>query len=298
MNKKKKELGKGIRALLQNMDAPEKEQSKKTGSAKTPIQEIPVDYIRPNPDQPRNEFDQEQLEELALSIKSLGIIQPLTLRKISDSDYQIIAGERRYRASKLAGLQAVPAYIRKANDVELLEMALVENIQRQDLNPVEVAISFDRLIRECGITQEELSGRVGKNRSTIANYIRLLKLPPEVQKALKAELITMGHAKALAGVEDPVMVMSYFKDILQKHLSVRKTEELVSGKKGSQTKPESSTTGTTGLNSELKRIIDRLSSQFGTRVKLTRNNKGQGKIIIPFKSDKEFNDILDRLEED
>lgn len=297
MGKKKQELGKGIRALLQTMDTPGSETTGVQGSG-TPIMEIPIEYIRPNPDQPRKEFEKEQLEELAQSIRALGLIQPLTLRRISESDYQIIAGERRYRASKIAGLKTVPAYVRKANDVELLEMALVENIQRQDLNPVEVAISFDRLIRECGITQEELSSRVGKNRSTIANYVRLLKLPPEVQKGLKKKVITMGHAKALAGVEDPVLVMSYFKEVLQKNLSVRKTEELVSqaDDKTAQT-PKSTKPRSQPVSSELKRIIDRLSGYFGTKINISRNDKGEGRITIPFHSDAELNDILDLLDE-
>lgn len=296
---KKQELGKGIRALLQSMDVQEDEQSQKGAvDSSTPIKEIDIEFIRPNPDQPRKEFDQEALEELSQSIKALGLIQPLTLRKISESDFQIIAGERRYRASKLAGLKSVPAYVRQANDVELLEMALVENIQRQDLNPVEVAISFDRLIRECGITQEVLSDRVGKNRSTISNYVRLLRLPPEVQKALKSKLITMGHAKALAGVEDPVMVMTYFKEVLEKNLSVRKTEDLVSEKP--KTTPNKSTerSAPQEITSEVKRIIDRLSASLGTKVSIARNDKGVGKIVIPFKSDAEFNAILDVLEDE
>lgn len=292
---KKQELGKGIRALLQSMDD---ERPAKQGAAneESGVTEIAIKAIRANPDQPRSDFDEEQLKELAQSIKALGVIQPLTLRKISVGDFQIIAGERRFRASKLAGLSTVPAYVREANDTELLEMALVENIQRQDLNPIEVAISFDRLIRECGITQEQLSPRVGKKRSTIANYVRLLRLPPEIQKALKKELISMGHARALAGVEDVVMQMEHFKAILEKGLSVRKTEELVSQK---ITKPSSlsGSPSSQAHHPEIEKIIDRLSSQFGTKVRIDRSNKGAGKIVIPFKSDSELNNILDLIEE-
>ena len=291
---KKQELGKGIRALLKTMDT--EETTDQSSLQQSPgVTQIPINQIRVNPDQPRNHFDEELLEELAQSIKSLGVIQPLTLRKISHNDYQIIAGERRFRASKLAGLTEVPAYVREANDAELLEMALVENIQRQDLNPVEVAISFERLIRECNITQEQLSDRVGKKRSTIANYVRLLKLPPEVQQALKKELISMGHARALAGVEDPMLLMKHFKEVLEKSLSVRKTEELVSS--GSKTKPKSADASTSDQNPELKKIVDRLSAHFGTKVKLDRTNSGSGKISIPFKSDAELNNILDLLED-
>ncbi len=292
---KKQELGKGIRALLKTMDTDTQASDQSTVQQSPGVSQIPIDHIRANPDQPRNHFDQEQLEELAQSIQSLGVIQPLTLRKISHNDYQIIAGERRFRASKMAGLKEVPAYIREANDAELLEMALVENIQRQDLNPVEVAISFERLIRECNITQEELSERVGKKRSTIANYIRLLKLPPEVQQALKKELITMGHARALAGVDDPMLLMKYFKDVLEKSLSVRKTEELVSAT--AKPKAKNISKPASEQNPELRKIIDRLSAHFGTRIKLDRNDSGKGQISIPFKSDAELNSILDLLED-
>lgn len=299
MGRKKQELGKGIRALLQTMDTPEVKSGSESSNT-LPIQEIPIEFIRANPDQPRKEFDQEQLAELAQSIEALGLIQPLTLRKIADNDYQIIAGERRFRASKIAGLSSVPAYIRQANDVELLEMALVENIQRQDLNPVEVAISFDRLIRECEITQEELSGRVGKSRSAIANYVRILKLPPEVQQGLKKQLITMGHAKALAGVDDPLLIMSYFKEVLQKGLSVRKTEDLVNGKSvaAKSNSTSKSSASANEVNADVRRIIDRLSGYFGTKISINRNSKGEGKITIPFFSDEELNNILELLEED
>ena len=290
---KKQELGKGIRALLKTMDDDTSGSVQSAQKDAPGVTQIAIAHIRANPDQPRNHFDEEQLEELAQSIQSLGVIQPLTLRKISHNDYQIIAGERRFRASKMAGLKEVPSYIREANDAELLEMALVENIQRQDLNPVEVAISFERLIRECNITQEALSERVGKKRSTIANYVRLLKLPPEVQQALKKEIISMGHARALAGVDDPMLLMKHFKVVLEKSLSVRKTEELVSA----VSKAKKTTKVTSEQSPEIRKIVDRLSAHFGTRIRLDRTDSGKGKISIPFNSDSELNNILDLLED-
>lgn len=295
---KKQELGKGIRALLNTMD------QQPAGKTSTPQPKevsttlIPINQIHPNPDQPRKEFKDEELEELAQSIKSMGIIQPLTLRKLSNDTYQIIAGERRFRASKIAGLTEVPAYVREADDTTLLEMALVENIQRQDLNAIEVALSFDRLIRECEITQEELAQRVGKKRSTITNYMRLLKLPPEVQKALKNQIISMGHARALAGIEDSLLLMDIFEEVLRNNLSVRKTESLVAAYQqpntGNQKKDVPSPKDS--LSPELRKIVEDVSNIFGTRIKLDRSNDGKGKLTIPFKNDHELNFIIEILE--
>jgi len=301
---KKQELGKGIRALLNSMDntKDQTENPAVESNVEVSISYIKLEHIHANPDQPRKDFDQEALEELARSIKAMGIIQPLTLRKMADNHYQIIAGERRFRASQIVGLREVPAYIRKANDTTLLEMALVENIQRKDLNAVEVAISFDRLIRECQITQEELSERVGKKRSTITNYLRLLKLPPEVQKAVKAELISMGHAKALAGIEDPLLLMDIFKEVLESGLSVRKTESLVAAYQtnaGSEKEVnlQSQNAAVVRHSPELRRIIEEISASLGTKVKVDRNAQGKGKISIPFKNDQELNFILEIMED-
>ena len=293
---KKQEMGKGIRALLSSMETKEvpvsEGQDARPEELRTAM--IDLDLIFPNPDQPRKEFNQEYLEELAQSIKAMGVIQPLTLRKLSADRYQIIAGERRYRASKMAGLEEVPAYIREADDVTLLEMALVENIQRQDLNAVEVALSFDRLIRECDLTQEALAERVGKKRSTVTNYLRLLKLPPEIQKAVQLEAISMGHARALASIEDPLLLMDIFQEVLKNNLSVRKTESLVkayqSGDKKKAPKVAQS------YSPEVRKILEEVSEKFGTRVKMDRNDQGKGRFIIPFKNDHELNFILEVLE--
>lgn len=299
---KKKELGKGIMALLNKMDdEPSVPAAVEEVVSETSVSKIPIEIIHPNPDQPRKEFTEEELNELAKSIAAMGIIQPLTLRKLSHDHYQIIAGERRFRASKIAGLTEVPAYIREADDVELLEMALVENIQRQDLNAIEVAFSFDRLMRECNITQEELADRVGKKRSTITNYLRLLKLPPEIQKAVKGQLISMGHARALAGVDDPLLLMDIFQEVIKSNLSVRKTEGLVSayqsngdGQGGSNSTQSSSSK--TAHSPEIRSMIEDMSNIFGTRVKMDRDPKGKGKITIPFKNDHELNFIMEILE--
>jgi ParB family chromosome partitioning protein len=295
---KKQEMGKGIRALLSSMEtkdvsaSPGQEQDTRPEELRTAM--IDLDLIFPNPDQPRKEFNQEYLEELAQSIKAMGVIQPLTLRKLSADRYQIIAGERRYRASKMAGLDAVPAYIREADDVTLLEMALVENIQRQDLNAVEVALSFDRLIRECDLTQEALAERVGKKRSTVTNYLRLLKLPPEIQKAVQLEAISMGHARALASIEDPFLLMDIFQEVLKNNLSVRKTESLVQAYQSGEKKKAPK--APQAHSPEVRKILEEVSERFGTRVKMDRNDKGKGRLVIPFNNDHELNFILEVLE--
>jgi len=297
---KKKELGLGIRALLSNMDAGsvEKSQEKKEEivkelSASTAM--ISLLDIEVNPFQPRTEFDENELNDLAASLKVHGLIQPITVRRMGDSKYQLISGERRFRASKLAGLKEVPAYIRIANDQEMLEMALVENIQRAALNPVEIAITYQRLIEECTLTHEALAERVGKNRSSVTNYLRLLKLPPDVQKALKKKKITMGHARALAGVDDITTQLTLLKETLKNELSVRAVEALVKryGDKSSS-KPKKSKKE---LPSDYQAVRNRLGTLLETKVDLKLKGKNKGQFTVHFDNVDQLNRILDILED-
>ncbi|MBK9272208.1 MAG: ParB/RepB/Spo0J family partition protein [Saprospiraceae bacterium] len=291
----KQELGKGLKALIANINKEDSKIKPHTAKQETESYLVDISFIQPNPHQPRNTFEAEALEELSRSILSFGIIQPLTVRKISDGMFQIISGERRFRAAQLAGLKEVPAYVRSANDQEVLEMALVENIQREDLTPIEIAISYSRLMEECNLTQDKLSERVGKQRSTISNYIRLLKLPPEIQGAIKERRISMGHARVIAGIEDLLQQTQLYRDIVEKDLSVRDAEKFAqhmhSGKRKS-VRPVS-----TSSHNLIKPIEDRLSAQFGSKVIVKRNDQGVGQIIIRFNSDQALNDILDRLED-
>lgn len=253
------------------------------------INEIEIAKIEANPDQPRREFDEESLEELAESIKQIGVIQPITLRKINDHKYQIIAGERRFRASQKAGLKKIPAYVRDVTDEQVMEMALVENIQREDLNAIEIALSYQNLMDKCDYTQEQLSERVGKKRATISNYIRLLRLPAEIQMGLRDKKIEMGHARALLSAENSMDQLSIYNSILKDGLSVRKVEELVRniGKESHGTK------STPSLRDDYVMLRDRLSSLFLSKVDLACNEKGKGKITISFKNDDEFAKILE-----
>ncbi|MBK7231434.1 MAG: ParB/RepB/Spo0J family partition protein [Saprospiraceae bacterium] len=291
----KQELGKGLKALIANIN---KDDSKSTPVSIRPAAEsymVDISTIKPNPQQPRNTFEEDSIQELANSIKTFGIIQPLTVRKSADGGFQIISGERRYRASLLAGLTEVPAYIRLANDQEVLEMALVENIQREDLTPIEIAISYTRLMEECNLTQDKLADRVGKQRSTISNYVRLLKLPPEIQSSVKDRRISMGHARVIAGIEDLLIQTQLYRDILSKELSVREAEKLaqhIQSRKKISVKPI-----TSSQDNMIKPIEDRLSAKIGTKVQIVRNQQGLGQIIIKFNSDQALNDILDRLED-
>lgn len=294
---KKKELGKGLQALLSNMEE-EKEISlpADTGEQDSSDQllfQIPIENIEANPDQPRRQFDEEGLEELSQSIKTHGIIQPITIRKLSKGQYQIISGERRYRASRLAGLTTIPAYVRLADDLELLEMALVENIQREDLNPLEVSISYQRLIEECQITHEELANRIGKNRSTITNYIRLLKLPPEVQKGVKEHRLSMGHARALLGLDKVEETLYVYSEILGKGLSVRATERLIRDLHNSRKKKQ---TATPEINPEIRRIEEKLGETFGAPVKITSRDGMKGEIKIKFETPNHLEEILDIID--
>ena len=297
---KKKELGKGIRALLSNIENTNspKEKTELVKELNSSILEIPLDKIEVNPFQPRSEFDQVELEELAQSIKTHGLIQAITVRNLGGDNYQLISGERRLRASKMAGLETIPAFIRIADDQALLEMALIENIQRSNLNAIEVAISYQRLMVECDLTHESLSERVGKKRSTISNYVRLLKLPPQIQSSIKNNEISMGHARSLAGIEDVGLQLDLYKEVLKRNLSVRALENLI---KSYSTENKPSAPGKSNeLPAEVKKIQDNLSSTFGTSVKIKRSESGSGEINIKFKSDREFNEILavlDRLED-
>lgn len=281
--KKYPSLGRGLDALIST------DTVKTEGSSS--ISEIAIHLIKANPNQPRREFDPEALQELADSIKEIGIIQPITLRKMDDGTYQIIAGERRFRASQLAGLTTVPAYIRTADDENVMEMALVENIQREDLNAMEIALAYQHLLEEYNLTQERLSDRVGKKRTTVANYLRLLKLPAQIQMALKNRELDMGHARALLALDNPVEQINLFQEIQLLGYSVRKVEELV--KKSKQKAAPKDKEAKPNDYDILKR---HLASFFQTDVQLTCNAKGKGKIAITFKSEEELERIIAMLD--
>lgn len=291
---KKKALGRGLSALLG--DTRETEQLEETaGPASGGTNEILLSEIEVNPFQPRQNFDQESINELAASIKIHGIIQPVTVRRLSRNQYQLISGERRFQASKIAGLKGIPAYIRLADDQQMLEMALIENIQRENLNPIEVALSYQRLISECNLKQEELGERVGKERSTVTNYLRLLKLPPDIQIALRDNRISMGHARAIINVENAEAQLFIFKKILQEDLSVRKVEELARQLvAGSSAKTVTTKLESTTASKEMNNLQTKLSSHFGTKVSV-KSDGGKGEIKIPFISVQDLNRILDIL---
>ncbi|MFZ9982673.1 MAG: ParB/RepB/Spo0J family partition protein [Cyclobacteriaceae bacterium] len=294
---KKIALGRGLKSLLQDSPSGETENiSKPVSLSNSGMSEILVSEIEVNPFQPRQYFDQTALKELSESIKVHGIIQPLTVRRLGSNNFQLISGERRYQASKLAGLKTVPAYIRQANDQQMLELALIENIQRENLNPIEVALSYQRLLTECNLKQEELGDRVGKNRSTVTNYLRLLKLPPDIQIALRDNILSMGHARAILGVETPDRQIFLFKRIIGEDLSVRKVEELVrqmnNGKTGGQTSPTEKSGNT--ASREVTQLQSKLSSHFGTKISVTSDGR-KGEIKIPFVSVEDLNRILEIL---
>lgn len=300
---KKKALGRGLSALLSD-NSPEDKldvdiQSPAVAQPQpvSGIAEIPITEIEVNPFQPRTHFDQEALQELSESIKVHGIIQPITVRRLTNNQYQLISGERRFQASKLAGLHAIPAYIRSANDQQMLEMALIENIQRENLNAIEIALSYQRLISECSLKQDELGERVGKNRATVTNYLRLLRLPPDIQIAVRDNKLSMGHARAIINVENPDKQLYIFKKTLTEDLSVRKVEELVrelSGKKGENDGTESGNGGSGTVSREISQLQSRLSSHFGTRV-VVKSDGSKGEIKIPFLSVEDLNRVLDIL---
>ncbi len=289
---KKSALGRGLGALIDDRDDFQARSSRQENELSN---EIELSKIEVNPFQPRIKFDEEALNELAKSIKEIGIVQPITVRKLNNNSYQLIAGERRLRASKIAGLTKIPAYVRLAEDDKMLEMALVENIQREDLDSIEVAISYQRLIDECDLTQETLSDRVGKKRSTISNYLRLLKLPAEIQKGIREKQILMGHARALINVDNREYQLSIFKMAVSQELSVRKIEELArDANKGTPVKEKASPVR---LTEEYESLKKHLSKHFDSKIDLKRNDKGKGSIIIPFKSDDDLERILGVLDQ-
>ena len=289
---KKNALGRGLGALI---DGVEKEILEKKVEANL---NISVDSIDGNPYQPRSSFDEQAMEELASSIRKLGIVQPLTVRESGTGRYQLIAGERRLRAAKLAGLTHVPAYIRTADDQAMLELALVENIQREDLDAVEVAISFQRLIEECRLTQEQLSERVGKQRSTVANYLRLLKLPAEIQLGIRNKHLSMGHARTLVNIEDPKKQIAVYYKVIDGELSVRQTEELVRHLQTEKNRDPGKIIKKQQLNQDFTQLTDHLNKIFSVSVNFRINEQGKGKIVIPFDTTEEMERILgvfDRL---
>ena len=295
--KDKEALGKGIRSLLQSIDADLKTTSGELKSsvveAVTNMLRIPLDQIETNPRQPRHDFDEVALQELAQSIRLHDIIQPITVSRLPSGKYRLISGERRLRAAKLAELKDLPAYVRQADDQQLLELALLENLQREDLNAMEIALSYKRMMEELNHTQEQVAERMGKERSTVANYIRLLKLPPDIQVAVRSNQLSMGHARALINVDTVDKQLYLFKEIKEKGLSVRQTEELVR-KLYKEDGPVKNSVKTT-LPEAFKRIEDNLASHFSTRVRLNHNKKGEGSISIDYYSLQELNKLLDQL---
>ena len=282
---KRNALGRGLGALI---DDAEREQFEKIGS----INEIDVDQIDNNPFQPRSKMDAEALNELASSIKELGIIQPLTVRQIEENKFQLITGERRLKAAMIAGLKKIPVYIRTADDQAMLELALVENIQREDLDAIEVAISYQRLIEECSLTQENLSDRVGKKRSTISNYLRLLRLPAEIQLGIREKRISMGHARSLINVEDPkIQIQAYYK-IIDEDLSVRKIEDIVRSLHKKSEDPTDKSEKKKQRHAEYLDLQQHLSKYFTADVQFRVNDLGKGKIVIPFESGEELERII------
>lgn len=283
---KRSALGKGLDSLISMDDI--------QTSGSSAINEIPITQITPNPDQPRQNFDEEALEELATSIRELGIIQPLTLRSTGDNAYQIISGERRYRAAQLAGLETVPAYIRTANDSEVTEMALIENIQREDLNAIEIALTFRKLIDQYNLTQERLSERIGKKRATIANFLRLLKLPAEVQLGLHDHTLDMGHARALLSLDDPKLQLRLYNETIKKGLSVRQVEQRAKQmQQAAENERAEQNGGTKPMNIKDYEILQKhLANTFGVPVKFSCDRSGKGKITFPFTTEEQLEKII------
>lgn len=294
----KEALGKGIRSLLQNIDADLKTTAgslqKNVAEIATGISRISLSEIIVNPKQPRRDFDEQSLKELAKSIQLHDIVQPITVSKLPSGKYQLIAGERRFRASKLAGLKDVPAYIRQANDQQLLELALLENLQREDLNSIEVALSLKRMMEELEYTQEQVAERLGKERSTVTNYLRLLKLPPDIQLAVRSATISMGHARALVNIDTIDKQLFVFTEIKNRGLSVRQTEDLV--RKLYKPNKLVKTSSKSDLPPAYKRIEDNLAKHFSTKVKMIHNKKGHGSITIEYYSLQELNNILKEMD--
>mgnify|MGYP003348926870 CR=1 FL=1 len=294
-DKKKSVLGRGLSALLESNDTSDRVREKQFGNtaAQGAIINIPLDGIEVNPFQPRTTFEEESLKELSDSKKVHGVIQPITVRKIENNKYQLIAGERRLRASKLAGKTEIPAFLRTASDQESIEIALIENIQREDLNPLEIAINYKRLQDECDLTQEELAVRLGKNRSTVTNFLRLLRLPPDIQAALRDEKITMGHAKALLSIDNILSLMRVFKETVSKGLSVRQVEQLAREVASKTPRTALATNKIPEVPFIVKKMQDQLTSRLSTKVHINRGKDGKGEIVIRFYN----NDDLERIVE-
>ncbi len=289
-DKTKKALGRGLDSILTSPETDITSSDISGDFVAGAIAEIPIDQIETNPFQPRSDFDETALRELAQSIKEQGVIQPVTVRKLGYNKYQLISGERRLRASKMAGLTKIPAFIRIANDEQMLELALIENIHRENLNAIEVAISYQRLIDECGLTQEEVSEKVGKSRSAVANFLRLLKLPPEIQLAIRDGHISMGHARALINITDKEEQLKLLQQIIMEEMTVRQTEEMAEKAKGHGGKEKKQTNF---VPEHFKSKIKTLSQTLNTRVKVKRNIKGQGSVVIDFKDEAEFDRIME-----
>ena len=294
---KKDLLGKGIRSLLQGIDS---EIKNPAGTLRTEVVEkttatttVPLEQIEVNPKQPRQDFDEQALKELSSSIRTHGIIQPLTVSRLAPNRYRLIAGERRLRASQMAGLKEVPVYIREVNDQQLLELALLENLQRQDLNAIEIGLSYKRLMDECDLTQEQVAERMGKERSTVANYIRLLKLPPSIVVAVRNGTLSMGHARALVNVDVVEKQLYVFQEIVDKGLSVRQTENLVRALY--QQKKPAAAKENKSVPPAYKRIEDTLCSHFGTRARVVHQQNGKGQIVLEYYSVEELNALLDKM---
>lgn len=292
-------IGKGLRSLLQNIDTDLKTTA---GTLKTEVADkvtqtsrIALTDIQINPKQPRRDFDEQSLNELAASIKLHDIIQPLTVSKLANGKYQLIAGERRFRAAKIAGLIDIPAYIRQANDQQLLELALLENLQREDLNAIEIAISYKRMMEELNHTQEQVAERMGKERTTVTNYLRLLKLPPDIQLAVRNGSLSMGHARALVTIDTIDKQLFVFKEIQQKNLNVRQTEELVRNMYNAEKNNGVKSSVKSDLPAAFKKIEDNLASHFSTKVKMVHNKKGYGSITLEYYSLEELNKLLDAM---
>lgn len=286
-HKKFPALGRGLDALISTDD------ELHTGGSSS-INEVPVEKIKANPNQPRREFSETSLEELAESIRQIGIIQPITLRQMEDGTYQIIAGERRWRASQIAGLNSVPAYVRTADDEKMMQMALVENIQREDLNAIEIALAYQNLIEQYHLTQDKLSEKIGKNRATIANYLRLLKLPAQVQMALRNKEVDQGHARALLGLDKPTLQVKLFNEIKEKGYSVRQVEDMVKALNNGETVKSGRHTmkAKNRLPEEYNELKNRLAEVFRTKVEMTCSQKGKGKIILSFTNEEELEHLI------
>lgn len=303
VNNKKKALGLGIKALLNNIDEELNGKNQvlpNAASEKTALPQvggrIPLDQIEVNPKQPRKDFEEKALHELAESIKLHDIIQPITVSRLPNGKYRLISGERRFRASKIAGLTSIPAYIRSVDNQELIEMALLENLQREDLNAIEIALSYKLLMDECNMTQEQVAERMKKERSTVANYIRLLKLPPDIQKAVRENEISMGHARAIISLSNIEEQLYVFREINQKNLSVRQTESLVKSLNNQSSKSANScNTSDKSLPAAYKRIEDDMASHFSTKVKLARKKNGKGSVLIEFYSDQDLERIMEAM---